>query len=114
MALTTRVIAWSVEGFSNVAQNGTITIQANTPELVDTTDGIVYVQNTLTYNIATGQSDAIICTDNTNTNPSAGNWGYNITIALSPGIPSISVQSASLPSGGGSLSLASILASAGL
>jgi hypothetical protein len=114
MALATRVITWSVQGFDNASENGTITIQANTPELVDTTDGIVYVQDTNTYSVAAGQSSPLICTDNSNTNPSSGNWGYNITIALSPGIPSITVQDASLPSGGSPLALASILATAGL
>jgi hypothetical protein len=114
MALATRVITWTVDGFTNVAQNGTVTIQANTPELVDTTDGIVYVQDTNTYSIAAGQSSPVICTDNSNTNPSSGNWGYNITIALQPGIPSISVMNASVPTAGGVLSLATILANAGL
>lgn len=114
MALTTRVITWSVDGFTNVAQNGTITIQANTPELVDTTDGIVYVQDVNVFSIAAGQSSPLVCTDNSGTNPTSGNWGYNITIALQPGIPSISVNGAALPSGGSPLSLAAILAAAGL
>lgn len=114
MSLTTRVITWSVDGFTNTAQNGTVTIQANTPELVDTTDGIVYVQDVNTYSIAAGQSSPLVCTDNSGTNPSSGNWGYNITIALQPGIASIAVQGAALPTSGSPMSLAAILAAAGL
>lgn len=114
MALTTRVISWSVTGFANSTQNGTITVRANTPQLVDTVGNVIYVQDTQTYSIAAGLTSPLICTDNASTNPSAGSWGYTITIVLQPGIPSITVQSALLPTGGGNYSLASILNLAGL
>lgn len=113
MALTTRVISWSVEGIDNSQANGRVTIQPDVPVIIDTTDGIVYEQNTLTYPLAVGESDPVICTDNTGTNPAAGNWGYNISVQLAPGVPSISVQDVAVPTGSGAYSLASILNSAG-
>lgn len=114
MALTTRVISWTVDNVKNATESGSITITPSVAQIVDTVDNIVYDQTTLTYSLAVGQTDALICTDNTGTNPSASNWGYNILIQLSPGAATISVQNASLPTGGGSYSLATILNAAGL
>ncbi len=114
MALTTRAVSWVIEGIDNSQQFGTIEITPTVAEIVDTADGIVYVQNTLTYPLSAGQSAPVITTDNTGTNPAAGSWGYNITIQLSPGVPTINVQDVSVPAGSGAFSLASILAAAGL
>jgi hypothetical protein len=114
MALTTRTVSWSIQGPAGDMQYGTITITPTVAELVDITDGIVYVQETLTYPVSAGVSDPIITTDNSNTNPVAGNWGYNITVQLAPGIPDINVQNVTVPAGGGSYSLATILNGAGL
>lgn len=114
MALTTRVISWSVEGVDNSSTYGSIQITPSVAQIVDTVDNIVYVQNTLTYPLSAGQSSAIICTDNSGTNPSSGNWGYSITVQLAPGVPDIQVQDVSVPTGGGAYSLATILNAAGL
>lgn len=114
MALTTRVISWTLDDVSNATEVGTITIQPTVPEIVDTTDGIVYTQKTLTYSLSVGQSSALITTDNTGTNPASGSWGYNIMVQLEPGVPGISVQDVLVPAGGGSYTLAAILNSAGL
>jgi hypothetical protein len=114
MALTTRVISWSVEGVDNSQASGSITIKPSVPVIVDTVGGVVYEQNTLTYSLAVGQSAAVITTDNAGTNPPAGSWGYDITVQLAPGVPSVSVQDVLVPAGGGSYSLATILNAAGL
>jgi hypothetical protein len=114
MALTTRAISWSVVGVDNTTAYGSIQITPSVAQIVDTADGIVYVQNTLTYPLSAAQSASVICTDNAATNPSAGNWGYNITLQLAPGTPDINVQNVSIPSGGGAYSLATILNAAGL
>lgn len=114
MALTTRVISWTVDGVDNTTATGSLTIKPSVPVIVDTVDNIVYEQNTLTYSLAVGQSVAVICTDNTGTNPAAGSWGYDITVQLAPGVPSINVQNVLVPSGAGSYSLATILNAAGL
>jgi hypothetical protein len=114
MALTTRAISWTVDGVDNTTATGSITIKPSVPVIVDTVDNIVYEQNTLTYSLSVGQSVAVICTDNAGTNPAAGNWGYNITVQFSPGVPTINVQDVSVPTGAGAFSLASILNAAGL
>jgi hypothetical protein len=114
MALTTRAISWTVESVINATASGSITITPSVAEIVDTADGIVYTQAAQTYSLAVGQSSPVICTDNTGTNPSAGNWGYNITVELAPGAPNISVQDVSIPTSGSPITLASILNSAGL
>src|SRR5580692_3364128 len=109
MALTTRAISWSVESVTNATALGSITITPSIPEIIDTADGIVYTQATLTYSLSVGQSDPVITTDNSGTNPSSGNWGYNITVQLAPGAPTISVQNVSIPAGGSAYTLAAIL-----
>lgn len=114
MALTTRAISWTVDGVDGTTAYGSIQITPSVAQIVDTTDGIVYVQNTLTYPLTAGTSAPVICTDNTGTNPAAGNWGYNVTVQLAPGTPDINVQDVAIPSGGGAYPLATILNAAGL
>lgn len=114
MALTTRAISWSVLGVDGTTAYGSIQITPSAPEIVDTSDGIVYIQNTLTYPLTAGASAPVICTDNSGTNPASGQWGYDITVQLAPGTPDINVQSVAIPSGGGSYPLATILNAAGL
>lgn len=114
MALSTRAISWSVLGVDGSTAYGSIQIQPSVAEIVDTTNGAVYVQNTLTYPLSAGTSAPVICTDNSGTNPSSGNWGYNISVQLAPGTPDINVQDVSVPTGGGALPLSTILNAAGL
>lgn len=114
MALTTRIISWSVLGVDGSTAYGSIQIRPSAPQIVDTVGGVTYVQNTLTYPLSAGQSAAVICTDNTGTNPGSGNWGYNITVQLAPGTPDIVVEDVAVPTGGGAYSLAAILNAAGL
>lgn len=93
---------------------GSIQIRPSVAEIVDTADGITYIQNTLTYPLSAGSSAPVICTDNSGTNPVSGNWGYNIIVQLPPGTPDINVQDVSIPTGGGAYPLATILNAAGL
>lgn len=114
MALTTRVVSWSVQGIDNSTAFGSIQFKPSADVIVDTADNITYVQNTVTYPLTQAQSAPLICTDNTGTNPAAGTWGYDIMVQLAPGVPDINVQNVSLPTGGGAYSLATILNNAGL
>lgn len=114
MPLSTRIITWSVLGIDGTPAFGTITIQPSVPQVVDVTNNVTYVQNTLTYPVQAGQSVPIITTDNVGTNPVAGAWGYNITLQLAPGVPDISVQNVQIVAGGTPITLAAIFNAAGL
>jgi hypothetical protein len=114
MTLTTRVISWSLLGIDSTVIAGTITIQPTVTQLVDVTNNVVYLQNTLTYPISAGMSAAVVTTDNANTNPAAGNWGYTVIVQTTPGVPDIMVDNVQIPSGSGSFNLATVFNTDGL
>lgn len=115
MALTTRVIQFNLSdvGLSNDFQ-GYIEFSLNVPYVIDTGTGQTILPVRRTYPVLLNQTDPFPTTDNAGTSPTAGNWGYNFVIkSFTDGTPVLSLSNWLLPSGGGVITLAQIIAAGG-